>query len=369
MKIIIAPDSFKESLDAFRVAEALGKGLSKAFPRAELDLMPLADGGEGTRAVIARQLGLQEACVPVTGPYGEVVSFPYSIGGGTALVEVAELIGLGLIPMNKRDPLKIETRGLGEGILHLAKQGVTNLYVGIGGTASHDGGIGLAAGLGYRFLDGAGRELAPIGANLGLVAQVVEPLARPWEQMDICLLTDVQNPLVGRTGATFTFAGQKGLAENAFESCDRDLEHFYRLVNRDMLLYPGAGAGGGLAAGFLTFTNARLSQGIETILSMLSFEERVRDADLVIVGEGRLDWQSLSGKAPMGVARRTPSGVPVLAVCGMLDAVLPVENILGAYAIMDWAASKEDAMKHAADYLERIGEGMKKDPLVQGLAE
>ena len=365
MKVLIAPDSFKESLSAKGVADALAKGIKQVAPETELYCLPLADGGEGTREVLSEQLGLVTEELILMGPLGEECLFPYGRRGNLAFLELAELLGLALIPEDKRDPLRLSSYGLGQAILTLIEKGIKEIIIAIGGTAIHDGGIGLAAGLGYRFYDEEGQLLEPMGASLGKIATMRAPVNRPWDMISIQCLTDVTNPMTGPQGATYIFAGQKGLDQASFASVDRDFAHFYQLVNAEVMDQPGAGAGGGLAGGLMTFAGAVLSPGIDRILDLLHFDEMAADVDLVIVGEGKLDAQSLAGKVPIGVARRTPRGIPLLAVCGRLDMDLPFENIEVAYEIMARAQNLDDAMKYAKSYLEEIGKDLAMEVLTK----
>ncbi|MBP2620398.1 glycerate kinase [Streptococcus panodentis] len=343
MHILIAPDSFKESLSAPQAAQALQEGFSQALPDATFDLLPIGDGGEGTMAALAAALGWAEFYHTVTGPFGQPVKMTYARQGQQALFEMADLVGLASIPQEKRNPLVIETRGLGELILHLAGEGVRKMLVGVGGSASNDGGIGLAAGLGYEFYDSDQHVLRPVGSSLGRAARIsAQHVPAVLKELEIEILTDVTNPLCGPQGAAYMFGGQKGLPDLLFAQTDQAMRQFYELANPAVFGLAGAGAGGGMAAGLVTFAGGKIVSGIETCLDLLDFDERVKKADLVVVGEGRMDRQSLAGKAPVGIARRTPQGIPVLAVCGSLAADLPAfpaENIAAAFPIMAQADS------------------------------
>lgn len=357
MHILIAPDSFKESLSAPQVARAVKCGLQQALPDATFDLLPLGDGGEGTVACLQESLGFEKKWHTVTGPFGQPVSMPYAVKEKTAMFEMADLVGLGKIPADKRNPLTIETRGLGELLLHLLDTGVTEIFIGVGGSSTNDGGIGMAAGLGYEFYDAAGNILPAIGQSLGKVASIsAKDLKADLTELDIKILTDVDNPLCGPTGATKVFSKQKGLAENLQEPTDQAMQHFYQLIQPAILLEKGAGAGGGMAAGLLAFAGGKIVSGIDTSLDLLDFDLQVARADLVIVGEGRLDRQSLSGKTPIGVARRTPAGIPVIAICGSLAEDLPtfpVENIQAAFSVINRLASLEETLASAEENIIR----------------
>ena len=356
MKVVIAPDSFKESLPANEVAEAIKRGFKRVIPDAECLLLPVGDGGEGTVDAIKSSLGLEEKRVQVTGPFGDEVLMSYFQKRELALFEVANLVGLAKIPFEKRNPLEIQTKGIGQLILHLIEQGIKDIYVGVGGTASNDGGIGIASGLGYQFYDKNGIVLQANGQSLFDIRKISKEgvLQIPFD-VHIKILADVTNPLCGPHGATFTFGKQKGLAPSKFQEVDAAIKDFYSKVAPEILKLDGAGAGGGIAAGLCTFAGAEIVSGIQTCLDLINFDQKVTDADLVIVGEGRLDSQSLAGKAPIGVAKRTPNGVPVLAICGSLSEdlpPLPFENIVAAFSILEKSEPLEDSLKNAVTYLE-----------------
>jgi len=356
MKIVIAPDSFKESLTAEEVAQAIKRGFEQSIADVECLLCPVGDGGEGTVDAIRHSLDLKEKWQEVTGPFGLNEAMRYFQKGPIALFEVADLVGLGKIPREKRNPLHIQTRGIGELIRHLVDQGMKKIYIGVGGTASNDGGIGIAAALGYHFYDKKGKELPTCGQTLLEFESVSNSnLYRIPEDVKIRILADVVSPLCGHQGATYTFGKQKGLDSGLFETTDLAIQRFYEKFSPSTLSLKGAGAGGGIAAGLCTFAEASIVSGIDTCLDLIDFDKRVEDTDLVIVGEGRLDSQSFAGKAPIGVAKRTPKGVPVIAICGSLAndlPPLPFENIQAAFSILEKSEPLEDSLKNASLYLE-----------------
>ena len=356
MKIVIAPDSFKECLRADQVAKAIQRGFEQAIPHVDCLLCPVGDGGEGTISAIGQSLNLEEKFQEVTGPFGQKLAMPYFLKGETALFEVADLVGLGKIPVENRNPLKIQTRGIGELVRYLIEQGIKRIYVGVGGTASNDGGIGIAAGLGYQFYDKNGKELSGTGETLLELSTVRKENAfKIPDNVEIRILADVKSPLCGHKGATYTFGKQKGLHPTMFEVVDQAIQDFYEKVSPATLEIKGAGAGGGIAAGLCVFAKARIVSGIDTCLDLIDFDKKVADADLVIVGEGRLDCQSLVGKAPIGVAKRTPAGVPVIAICGSLSEdfpPLPFENILAAFSILEKSEPLGDSLNNASRYIE-----------------
>lgn len=266
------------------------------------------------------------------------------------------MVGLEKIPLEKRNPLKIQTCGIGELIRHLTSQEIKEIYIGVGGTASNDGGLGIAAGLGYQFYDRDGNVLPACGQSLLKLASVsIENRYEIPEDVQIRILADVVSPLCGHQGATYTFGKQKGLDPTMFAVVDQTIQDFYEKDSPATLEIKGAGAGGGIAAGLCAFAQARIVSGIDTCLDLIDFDKKVADADLVVVGEGRLDSQSLAGKAPIGVAKRTPVGVPVIAICGSLAEdlpSLPFENIQAAFSILEKSEALEDSLKNASLYLE-----------------
>lgn len=356
MKIVIAPDSFKESLTAEQVAEAIKRGFQESLADVDCLLCPVGDGGEGTVDAIRHSLDLEEKWIQVTGPFGQKEAMRYFQKGELALFEVADLVGLGKIPLEKRNPLQIQTRGIGELIHYLIDQGIKDIYIGVGGTASNDGGLGIAAGLGYLFYDRDGNVLPACGQSLLKLASVsTENCYKIPEDVHIRILADVVSPLCGHKGATYTFGKQKGLDPTMFEAVDQAIQDFYEKVSPTTLGLKGAGAGGGIAGGLCAFAQASIVSGIDTCLDLIDFDKKVSDADLVIVGEGRLDRQSLAGKAPIGVAKRTPVGVPVIAICGSLSEdlpSLPFENIQATFSILEKSEPLEDSLKNASLYLE-----------------
>ena len=356
MKIIIAPDSFKESLTAQQVAEAIKRGFHQSIADVDCLLCPVGDGGEGTVDAIRHSIDLEEKWIQVTGPFGQKEAMRYFQKSQLALFEVADLVGLGKIPLEKRNPLQIQTRGIGELIRYLIAKGIKDIYIGVGGTASNDGGLGIAAGLGYRFYDMDGNVLPACGQSLLNLASVsTENRYEIPEDVQIRILADVASPLCGHQGATYIFGKQKGLHPAMFPVVDQAVQDFYEKVSPATLEIKGAGAGGGLAGGLCAFAQANIVSGIDTCLDLIDFDKKVSDADLVVAGEGRLDCQSFARKAPIGVAKRTPVGVPVITICGSLAEdlpPLPFENIQAAFSILEKSEPLEDSLKNANLYLE-----------------
>ncbi|WP_321388774.1 glycerate kinase [uncultured Enterococcus sp.] len=362
MRILIAPDSFKESLSALEAAKYIKNGFEKIFPEAVYELLPIGDGGEGTVAALSANMGLTHADKEVTGPFGERKQIAYTTDGHTALVEMAALVGLEDIPREKRDPLRLSTKGLGELICLLAEDGVKQLFIGVGGSGTNDGGIGMAEGLGYTFFDEAGNRLEAIGENLGKITSFQKPpCSEQLKQMDIIVITDVTNPLCGENGAVYVFGPQKGLEEAELAAADEGLRHFYSLIAPKIIDKSGSGAGGGMGAGLATFAQGTIVSGIDYVLDLLDFDKRVRKANLVIVGEGRMDGQSMEGKAPVGIARRVPTEIPVVAICGSTGAgsEQAVEHGIDAvFSTVHEAADLQKVLAEAAVNLERTAENV-----------
>ncbi|WP_088839030.1 glycerate kinase [Listeria sp. ILCC792] len=357
MKVVIAPDSFKESLSAKEVAASIRAGFAQVFPHAEYVLLPVADGGEGTLAVLSDAYEAEVQELEVTGPLGGKRNVSYAFKEHTAFIEMAEVCGLDLIPREMRNPLKVSTVGVGELIRHAINLGATEILVGVGGSASNDGGIGMAAGMGYRFLDAAGNEVAPIGENLARITQIDGTgVPKALENVKIRVISDVASPLCGDNGATAIFGPQKGLPQAEIARVDAMLADFYTRHFGRIPTEPGSGAGGGMGAGLAEFLSAELNAGIEFVLARLKMQEVCQDADLIIVGEGRMDGQTAQGKAPLGVAKCAPKNVPVIAICGSVTedvSELYSKGITAVFPSIGRVASLAETLYDAAENIER----------------
>ncbi len=328
MKIVIAPDSFKESLSASAVAEALGAGLRKVWPAAEIVMVPMADGGEGTLAALCGEHG---ESIAVHGPRGAMVNARWGVlaDGCTAVIEVAQAIGLDKLAPEERNPLLTSSFGVGELIRACLDRGLRRFVVGLGGSATVDGGVGMLQALGARFLDGRGVPLRAHcgGSSLSAIATVDFSLFdRRLDSAHFDLACDVDNPLCGERGAAAVFGPQKGASPEDVAILDQGLTHLYALMEgvlgRQVVERPGAGAAGGLGAAMLLCLQANLRPGIEVVIDASGLADLLTGADLVVTGEGRVDEQTLFGKAPAGVARLARAcGVPVIAVGGSLASV------------------------------------------------
>lgn len=326
MKIIAAPDSFKGSLTAIKAAEAIEEGVRSVFKDAEVVKIPIADGGEGTVDAIAAAVESEIIYKTVSGPMGRPIEANMAVidRGVTAVVEMASASGLPLVPDDERNPMKATTYGTGELIMEAVKRGCRRIVIGIGGSATNDCGAGMAQALGYKLLDISGNEVGFGGGELFKVEHIVEsPFKDKFQNLEIVIACDVNNPLCGETGASKIYGPQKGADPEMVEILDRNLMHFAGVIKNDLGIdvkdVPGAGAAGGLGAGLMAFLNAKLVPGIELILKTVDFEGKVKDADLVITGEGRVDRQSAFGKVPMGIGRAAKkNGVPVIAIGGSI---------------------------------------------------
>lgn len=323
MKIIIAPDSFKGSATASQVGEGIKRGIETIVQDAEIKIVPLADGGEGTADVLVNALGGSWIELEVRGPSGNKIKSAYGVvGDEIAIIEMARASGLILLKDGVLDPLKATTYGTGELIKDALERGYKKIYIGIGGSATTDGGIGMAQALGYSFLDLDGKELGFGGGGLAELAQIVGVgRNRLLDDVKITVLSDVENLLYGENGAAYVYGPQKGASPQEVALLDKSLRHYSKKIIEglgiDISEKKGAGAGGGLAAGLNIFCNARIKAGAEMVLSILKFEDLLKDCDLLVTGEGRMDSQSSQGKVPVGVSKvAKDQGVPVIAVVG-----------------------------------------------------
>ena len=326
MRIIVAPDSYKGSISALGVAEAMERGIKKVFSQAEVLKLPIADGGEGTVEALVTATGGRFFYKDVTGPLGESVSAVWGVlgDGKTAVIEMASASGLPLVPSGKRNPRVTTTLGTGQLVKEVLDQGLTRLILGIGGSATNDGGAGFASALGIRFLDADGKELPPGGEALARLACIDTSGVDPrLDCLAVTVACDVDNPLCGPRGASAIFGPQKGACPDTVAVLDNALRHYGEhacaITGRQIMERAGAGAAGGLGAALLFFTRAELRPGIEIVLEAIDFDRISAGVDLVITGEGRTDRQTAFGKAPVGVAKIAKRhGVPVVCLSGGL---------------------------------------------------
>ncbi len=325
-KIVVASDSFKGSLSSLAVAEAVSKGIQTVYPAVEVVKTMVADGGEGTLDAIVNGCGGQKVSIRVEDPVGRLIESAYGIlNEQTAIIELSAASGLPLLTESERNPLYTSTYGTGELIADALRRGCRKIYVGIGGSATNDGGMGLLAALGVKFYDASGRLLKPCGAELGRVARIDTTALLPEaKEAEFIVACDVDNPFYGERGAAYVFAPQKGATREEVVYLDNGLRHYARMVHNVTGIAiddtPGAGAAGGVGGAFLAFLHARLVPGIEMVLDAIRFDDLIAGASLVITGEGKLDRQTTMGKAPAGVLRRaTAQGIPTIAIGGSVE--------------------------------------------------
>ena len=344
MKIVIAPDSFKESLTALEVADAIEQGFKKFYPHADYVRIPMADGGEGTVQSLVDALKGKVVEQNVTAPLGNKIQAFFGISGDnqTAVIEMAAASGLHLVSPAQRNPLKTTSFGTGELIKAALDLGVKKIILGIGGSATNDAGAGMLQALGVQFLDANNQQIGLGGENLSLISKIdLSKLDSRLQQVEILVACDVDNPLCGEKGASAVFGPQKGATPEIVQQLDRALFHFSDIVQQDLDLnireQAGAGAAGGMGGGLLLLPNVQLKAGVQIIIDAVNLNEQIKDADLVITGEGRMDSQTVHGKTPIGVAKAAKLfNKPVIAIVGSLkddyevvyehgiDAVFPI---------------------------------------------
>jgi len=371
-RVVVAPDKFKGSLAASEVAARVAAGLAAGGFAGEAELLPVADGGDGTVAA-AVSAGFRRVEIGVRGPVGKNVTASYALRGDTAVIEAAQACGLTLLPPGCLAPLTATSRGVGELILTARRMGAKRIVLGVGGVATTDGGAGMLQALGARLTDVKGRELPPGGADLARLAALDLSGLRDLSGVEFLLASDVDNPLLGPSGAAAVYGPQKGASPSEVEVLESGLRQWADLAEAEVGLprpardAPGAGAAGGIGFAALLFLGARMRPGIELLLELASFGARLDGARLVITGEGSLDAQTLHGKAPAGVARAAAAhdpAVPVVAVagrCTLTPDELRRAGIDRAYALTDIEPDVGRCMAEAGPLVERLGERIAAD--------
>ncbi len=360
MKIVIAPDSYKESLSALEVATAIEQGFREIWPDADYVKIPVADGGEGTvEAMVAATQG-HLVHVDVTGPLGNTIQAFYGLSGDerSAFIEMAAASGLEQVPVGLRDPLKTTSWGTGELIRHALDAGVEHIIIGIGGSATNDGGAGMVQALGAKLLDAQNNEIAQGGIGLESLSRIdISQLDSRLAGCRIEVACDVTNPLTGKKGASAVFGPQKGATPEMITRLDRALTHYAQLIARDLdvnvLDLAGGGAAGGMGAALYAFCGAKLRCGIEIVTDALHLDACVADADLVVTGEGRIDSQTIHGKVPVGVAKVAKRyNKPVIGIAGSLTADVGVVHEHGldaVFSVIYSICTLDEALKNASD--------------------
>lgn len=331
-KILLIPDSFKGTMSSNEICSIMEKSIRSFYPDASVISIPVADGGEGSVDSFLTAVGGRKYTVTVKGPFFEDIESFYGIlPDNTAVIEMAAAAGLPLVG-DKLHPDKTTTYGVGQLIEHAAKAGCKKIIIGLGGSATNDGGAGAAAALGIRFINAKGETFVPTGGTLCDISSIdASTLTPALSGIEIITMCDIDNPLCGPQGASAVFGPQKGADEAMVKILDANLEHMAKIVKRDLgkdvLNLPGAGAAGGMGAGMAAFFNSRLQMGIETVLDTVKFDSLLDGADMVFSGEGKIDTQSLRGKVVIGVARRTKkAGIPLIAIVGDIG-----DNVEAAY--------------------------------------
>lgn len=371
MKILFASDSFKGSLTSMQISNLLKQATSEIFPNAQTVSMSVADGGEGTMDSLVNSLGGTWKTVDVLGPLQENIKARYGIlPEGKAIIEMAEASGLPLVPSDKRNPQKTTSYGTGMLIRDALESGITDITIAIGGSATNDGGMGAMQALGIKFLDENNNELTGCGENLSKVKNIdLDNLHHAVAKTNFTVMCDVTNPLLGNQGATYTFGHQKGADDTMLAELEYGMSIYANkiksTIGKDISGKEGSGAAGGLGFALMAFLGAKLQSGIDVVLDLLDFDKKLKDVDLVITGEGRMDNQSAFGKVPSGIGKRCKKmGVPAVAIVGgLLSGYESIYNcgiesvtttINGAMTIDEALANSEDLYLDAARRLLRM---------------
>jgi glycerate kinase len=359
MKVVIAPDKFKGSLSAREVCLAIERGIHRFDKNVVTCLNPLADGGDGSLEVLQQYLDLKEITITVLDPLQRPIEASYQMSEKTAYIEMSAAAGLVLLKDNELNCMETTTIGMGQMIVDAVEKGAKEIYLFIGGSATNDGGIGMAKALGYRFLDENQNEVAPIGKNLSLIKSIDSAkLLFDWEEIKVKVVCDVTNPFYGKNGAAFIYAAQKGASPSDIIVLDKGLQHLSAVLEKEgypaVAEMPGAGAAGGVGGGAMAFMNAELVSGIATFLTLTGLEEKLESTDFIITGEGKIDEQTAQGKVIGGLAKlATQYQIPLYAICGASDIDNALDfGIVEIYTVISQSNSLEEAMTLAAEKIE-----------------
>ena len=369
MKVIIAPDSFKESLTAKEAANAIEKGFKEVYPEGTYIKIPMADGGEGTVQSLVDATEGKIKTIEVMGPLGTPVEAIYGLlgDGKTAVIEMASASGLHLVPNDKRNPLVTTTWGTGELIKAALNDGVNHIILGIGGSATNDGGSGMLQALGVKLLDQNGEQIGYGGGQLKYISTIeMEELDARIKDVTIEVACDVDNPLTGSTGASYIYGPQKGADSEMVKELDANLFHYSEMIKehlgKEVNNIKGAGAAGGIGAGLVAFLSGELKRGIDIITSVTRLEDHVKDASLVITGEGKIDHQTIYGKTPIGVSKIAKKyNVPVICLAGTVtkDSDVVFEHGISAlFSIVPGIMTLEEAIADAPDLMYRASKNI-----------
>ncbi len=372
MKILVAPDKFKGSLSAKELCESIALGIKKYDPDIEVVTHPLADGGDGSLDVLEQHLDMETITLTVNDPLFRPIKANYKKTSSAAYIEMASASGLVLLTPEERNCMHTSTYGTGELILDAVKRGVETIYLSIGGSATCDAGIGMAAALGYTFLDKNKMILKPIGENLGKIASMLLPKNNEiLEHIKFVTLCDVDNPLYGKQGASHVFAAQKGANFKDIEILDQGLSHFSNLIKKqlrkDISVVPGGGAAGGLGAGSIVFLKASLQSGIKTMLEITRFSEVLKNTDLIFTGEGKIDQQTLNGKVIHGVSQVAKTkNIPVYVISGaseLSESETMTMGIQDLRTVLSACATEKEAFTNTKSIVEQLAFQMIQDRL------
>ncbi|MFK7904860.1 MAG: glycerate kinase [Chitinophagales bacterium] len=362
MNILICPDKFKGSLSAHQVAHAIEKGVKRFAPDFNCNLHPLADGGDGSMAVLLAYLNADKISTKVCNPLGVPIEAHYYLSEKTAFIELAEASGFALLTPNQRNPMFTSTYGTGEQILDAINRGAKEIFLFLGGSATNDAGMGIAHALGFQFFDDFGEAVLPTGENLYTIKEILPPKESQLQNIRFTCLCDVKNPLLGSNGASRTYAAQKGALPSEIEHLESAMAYFAALIHQkfdiNITYLEGGGAAGGVSAGLFALLNAQIKSGIQTIFRLTQFEQAVQNADLIISGEGKLDEQTLEGKVILGVSQLClKHKKPLLLVVGhsqLNTSALSSMGVVEVLSVLDKAGNMETAMANGGEIVEEL---------------
>lgn len=368
MRIVVAPDSFKESMTAEQAANAMEKGIKNVCEACTVVKVPMADGGEGTASLLMKRLGAKSIKTNVTGPLGKTITAEYGITDKkTALMDVASVVGMNYVQPHERNPLETTTYGIGELIIDALNRGAKDFIIGLGGSSTNDGGIGMAQALGIQINDKNGDAVAPNGSGLEQIAEIdMEKLDERLRIATFTIISDVDNVLTGPNGTTYIYSRQKGADDSMLKKLERGMVHYASIIKKDLQVdainVPGVGAAGGLGMAFIVFLQAKIKSGINYMMELIGLEDEIKQAQLVLTGEGKIDDQTLHGKVPIGVASLAKKhNVPVVAIAGMNHVAredIYQKGIDAVFSIINEPMDLSAALQHAEYLAEKTTENV-----------